>query len=355
MTEDDRPADSEFRANEATFAEIRRIVAEFPEADHEAVTKAETRERQLLKPAGALGRLEDLAEWLAAWQGRHPPRMDRPRVCVFAANHGIANPEDGPGASAFPASVTAQMVQAYVAGQAAINQICQVADAELRVYEMALEQPTADFRNGPAMTEEECVRAMSYGMMAVEQGIDALCLGEMGIGNTASAAALAALLFGGAAHDWTGPGTGVSGAAMDRKRSIVQAGIDRHRHTVADDALASLAAVGGYELAAIAGAVIAARMARTPVVLDGFTATVAASVVAKLHPQGLDHCVVGHRSPEPGHARVLEILGKRPLLEFGMRLGEGSGAATALPLLKIAAACHKGMATFAEAGVSGPS
>jgi len=341
-----------FMETGVSFAEIEKIIAEFPTADLEAGTKAVSRERVLLKPPGALGRLEEITEWLAHWQGRHPPRVDRPRVCVFAANHGIAAPKDGPGASAFPATVTAQMVQAYVAGQAAINQICQEIDAELRVYEMALEVPTADFRDGPAMKEEDCARAIAYGMMAVEQGIDVLCLGEMGIGNTASAAALACVMFDGEAQDWVGPGTGVQGDALKRKIEIVQAGVDRHRPETTGP-LDTLARVGGFELAAIAGAVIAARVARTPVVLDGFASTVAAAVVHQLDARGLDHCMVGHLSPEPGHAKVLASIGKQPLLDLGMRLGECSGAAVAIPLLKSAVACHKGMATFAEAGVGG--
>lgn len=334
----------------ASFAEIRRIMAEWPAADLAAATATAAREAQLTKPAGSLGRLEELAAWLASWQGRHPPKLDRPRVAVFAGNHGVA----ARGVSAFPADVTKQMVANFIAGGAAVNQLCRNADAELRVYEMALEEPTADFTEAPALSEAECARALSYGMMAVEPGLDLICLGEMGIANTTSAAALAAASLGGNGRDWAGPGTGVAGAALERKIAAIDAGLARHRAALGDP-LQTLACLGGRELAAIAGAVIAARLARTPVLLDGFASTAAAAILLKLDPRALDHCQVAHVSSEPGHRKLLEHIGKRALLDFGMRLGEASGAALAIPVLKAAVACHGGMATFAEAGVSGKS
>jgi len=332
----------------ATLGEVRALLGEFRSADLEATARAATREAVLTKPAGALGRLEEITAWLAGWQGRHPPRIERPRVCVFAGNHGVAVR----GVSAFPASVTAQMVQNFVAGGAAINQLCKAADAELRVYEMALERPTADFTLEPAMSEEDCAKAMAYGMMAVEPGIDLLCLGEMGIANTTSASALAQALFGGSAADWTGPGTGVAGAALQRKTEVVAAGVALHR-PAAGDSFDILRRLGGQELAAICGAVMAARLARTPVLLDGFASTAAAAVLYVADPHALDHCLVAHVSAEPGHRRLLQAIGKSALFDFGMRLGEASGAALAIPILKAAVACHTGMATFAEAGVSG--
>ncbi|MFZ5790228.1 MAG: nicotinate-nucleotide--dimethylbenzimidazole phosphoribosyltransferase [Pseudomonadota bacterium] len=334
----------------ASFAEIRAVIAEWPGPDLAAGTAAAEREAQLTKPAGALGRLEEITGWLCQWQGRHPPRLDRPRVAVFAGNHGVA----ARGVSAYPAEVTKQMVANFVAGGAAVNQLCQAADAELRVYEMALDEPTADFTVEPALSEEECARAMSYGMMAVEPGIDLLCLGEMGIANTTSAAALAAALFGGAGTDWAGPGTGVAGSALDRKIGVIDEGLARHRAHFGDP-LEILRRLGGRELAAIAGAVIAARLARVPVLLDGFASTVAAAVVRKLDPRGLDHCLVAHVSAEPGHKRLLEAIDKKALVDLGMRLGEASGAALSVAILRAAVACHTGMATFADAGVSGKS
>ena len=332
----------------ATFADIRRLLGELPAPHLESGTAAAARQAQLIKPAGALGRLEELAAWLATWQGRHPPGMDRPRVAVFAGNHGVA----AQGVSAYPASVTGQMVQAFIDGGAAINQICAAFDADLRVYEMALEAPTADFTDAPAMPEDDCVRAMAYGMMAVEDGFDVMALGEMGIANTTSAAALSCALFGGAPADWVGPGTGVDGAGCARKAEVVRAGLERHA-AMLDDPLTALRCLGGLELAAIAGAVLACRMARTPVLLDGFTATAAAAVLFRLDPRLLDHCRVGQLSREPGHARLVAELGQTPLLDLGMSLGEASGAAAALPLLRAACACHNGMATFGEAGVEG--
>jgi nicotinate-nucleotide--dimethylbenzimidazole phosphoribosyltransferase len=334
----------------ADLDEIRALLAHLPGPDLEAGTAAATRQAQLTKPAGSLGRLEELAIWLATWQGHHPPRLDHPRTVVFAGNHGVA----ARGVSAYPASVTAQMVQNFIAGGAAVNQLCRVVDADLRVYEMNLDAPTGDIAAGPAMTEEECARAMAYGMMAVEPGIDALALGEMGIGNTTAAAALCAALFGGDAALWTGPGTGVAGAALAEKRRVVTQAVELHR-PAGGDPLDLLRRLGGLEFAAIAGAVLAARLGRVPVVLDGFAATAAAAVLFAADRHALDHCVVAHVSAEPGHRVLLDHLDQRPLFDLAMRLGEASAATLVLGLLRAAAACHNGMASFAEAGVSGPA
>jgi nicotinate-nucleotide--dimethylbenzimidazole phosphoribosyltransferase len=333
----------------ASLDEIRALLTHLPGPDLDAGSAAATRERQLTKPAGSLGRLEELAAWLATWQGRHPPRIDHPRTIVFAANHGVA----ARGVSAYPASVTAQMVQNFIAGGAAVNQLCRIVDADLRVYEMNLDTPTGDIVDGPAMSEEECAHAIAYGMMAVEPGIDALAVGEMGIANTTIASALCMALFGGTAAEWTGPGTGVVGAALENKREVVAAAVARHQPE-AGDPFDVLRRLGGLEFAAMAGAILAARMGRVPVVLDGFCATAAAAVLYAADPRALDHCVAGHVSAEPAHRRLLDRIGQRPLLDLGMRLGEASGATLALSILKAAAACHAGMATFAEAGVSGP-
>jgi nicotinate-nucleotide--dimethylbenzimidazole phosphoribosyltransferase len=335
----------------AGFEEIRRIVAGGPSADETARAAVIARDRTLTKPAGSLGRLETMAQWLASWQGKYPPTLQRPRVAVFAGSHGVARR----GVSAYPPSVTAQMVQNFIAGGAAINQLCRITDAELRVYEMAVDRPVADFTEGPAMDEATCAHAMAYGMMAVEPGIDLICLGEMGIGNTTAGAALAAALFGGDGAQWVGPGTGVDGATLAHKIAIVDQGLARHRDrsgTGKPDPLAMLASFGGQEMAAIAGAVVAARMARVPVLLDGFVSTVSAAVLHAMQPGALDHCRVGHLSTEPGHRRLVEAMEKRPLLDLDLRLGEASGAALAIPLLRAAVACHTGMASFAEAGVS---
>lgn len=332
----------------ATLAEMRAILASFPGPDREAGAAAASREAQLTKPAGALGRLEEINIWMATWQGKHPPACVHPRTAVFAGNHGVARR----GVSAYPAEVTVQMVKNFVDGGAAVNQLCRAVDADLRVYEMALEQPTEDFTVAPAMTEAECATAMAYGMMAVEPGIDLLAVGEMGIANTTSAAALAVALFGGAASDWVGPGTGIAGAALQHKAAVVEEALALHKKE-AKDGFDLLRRLGGRELAAMVGAIMAARMARVPVLLDGYVSCAAAATLFVLDKTALDHCQVAHRSAEPGHRRLLDHLGKAPLLDLGMRLGEASGATLAVAIVKAALACHNGMATFGEAGVSG--
>ena len=336
-------------APSASLAEIRSMLAALPGPGEASRAAAAAREARLTKPAGALGRLEELAAWMAAWQDRHPPRLRRPRVAVFAGNHGVA----ARGVSAYPAEVTRQMVANFVSGGAAVNQICRSVDADLRVYELSLEAPTADFVSGPAMDDAECARAMAYGMMAVEQGIDLIALGEMGIANTTAASALCLALFGGDAADWTGPGTGVAGDRLARKREAVAAGAALHAGS--GDGLELLRRLGGFEFAAIAGAVVAARFARVPVLLDGFAATAAAAALLRVDPGLLDHCQVAHLSAEPAHARLCAAIGRRPILDLGMRLGEASGAALAVGVVRAAVECHAGMASFDEAGVSGPA
>ena len=330
---------------QVSLAEIAQTLNALPGPDEEARAKTAERNRRLTKPEGALGRLEELAQWLAGWQGRAPPRLDRPRVAVFAGNHGVAER----GVSAWPREVTAQMVRNFIDGGAAVNAICAGVDAELRVYELSLETPTSDFTRGPAMADEDCARAVAYGMMAVEPGIDVLAVGEMGIGNTTAAAALACALCGGEPRDWVGPGTGVAGKALEVKTDTVRLGVAAHG---GQPPLELLRRLGGFEIAAMFGAIVAARMGRVPVVLDGYVCCAAAAVLHALVPGGLDHCVAGHLSAEPAHAALLAHLGKPPLLSLDMRLGEGSGAALALGLLRAAAATHADMATFDAAGVA---
>ena len=305
----------------ANLDEIRALLAHLPGPDLEAGTAAAVRQAQLTKPAGSLGRLEELAIWLATWQARHPPRLDHPRTLVFAGNHGVA----ARGVSAYPSAVTAQMVQNFIAGGAAVNQLCRVFDAGLKVYEMNLEMPTGDIVVEPAMSEEECAKAMAYGMMAVEPGIDALALGEMGIGNTTAAAALCAGLFGGAAELWTGPGDRGRRGGARRASAPPWRRRSRAIATAARDPFDMLRRLGGLELAAITGAVMAARLGRVPVVLDGFASTAAAAVLFAADPHALDHCVVGHVSAEPGHRRLLERIGKTAALRSRHAARRGLG------------------------------
>ncbi len=318
-----------------------------PGPDEACAAAAAAREAQLTKPPGSLGRLELLAAWLSAWQARHPPKLERVRIAVFAGNHGVV----ARGVSAYPPEVTVQMVANFSAGGAAINQLARAMGAELVVTPLALETPTADFTAGPAMSESDLRAALAAGEAAAETGIDLLCVGEMGIGNTTVAAALAAALLGGTGAEWVGRGTGVDEAGLARKAAVVDAALAHHGAALADP-VDALRRVGGRELAAIAGAVLRARELRIPVVLDGFVATAAAAVWAKARPGALDHCVAGHCSAEAGHRGLLTRLGLAPLLDLGMRLGEASGAAVAIGLLRAAVAAHAGMATFEEAGVS---
>lgn len=318
-----------------------------PGPDTASGEAAAARQARLTKPPGSLGRLEALAAWLAAWQARHPPKLERMRIAVFAGNHGVV----ARGVSAYPPEVTVQMVANFKAGGAAINQLARAMGAVLAVVPLALETPTADFTAGPAMSESDLGAALEAGAAAVDTGSDLLCVGEMGIGNTTVAAALAAALFGGSGADWVGRGTGVDDAGLARKAAVVDAALALHGAALADP-LEALRRVGGRELAAIAGAVLRAREMRIPVVLDGFVATAAAAVWAKARPGALDHCVAGHCSAEAGHRGLLAQLGMAPLLDLGMRLGEASGAAVAIGILRAAVAAHTGMATFEEAGVS---
>ncbi len=332
----------------ADFAELGALIAELPGPDEAAAVAAREHEAVLTKPQGALGRLEELAAWTATWQGRHPPSVERPRVCVFAGNHGVARQ----GVSAYPAEVTSQMIRNFRAGGAAINQLCHIAGAELRVFELALEQPTADITANAALAEEACLNAVAYGMAAVEPGVDLLALGEMGIANTTAAAAMCLALYGGTAKDWTGPGTGLGGDDLTHKAEVVARAAATHQNAIFDEPLQVLRYLGGHELAAIAGAIIGARLMRIPVLLDGYVCCAAAAVLHAANSNALDHCRVAHLSAEPAHAKLLAHLGQRPLLDLGMRLGEASGAALAINVLRAAVACHTGMASFEEAGVA---
>lgn len=328
-----------------SLADLRACLSDLPAPDPVASAAAEARNGQLTKPPGSLGRLERLAVWMAGWQGTERPHADRPQIVIFAGNHGVADK----GVSAFPTEVTAQMVANFTHGGAAINQLARAFGARLDVQALDLDRPTADFTEGPAMTEAEVVAALRTGYAAVDPQADLFVAGEMGIGNTTAAAAIATALFGGVG--WAGRGTGVDDAGLSRKEAAIAAGVERHKALFADP-LQVLRCLGGREIAAMAGAILGARMARVPVILDGFIATAAAAVLEKAAPGALDHCIAGHQSAEGAHARLLEKLGKEPLLSLGLRLGEGSGAALAIGVVKGAVACHSGMATFAEAGVA---
>ncbi|MYZ47167.1 nicotinate-nucleotide--dimethylbenzimidazole phosphoribosyltransferase [Propylenella binzhouense] len=328
------------------FEDIRTLLERLPAADQAAAAAVRARDARLTKPPGSLGRLESIAEWLAAWQGRERPAVTRPLVAVFAANHGVAER----GVSAYPQSVTRQMVQNFAVGGAAINQLCKAYDLGLKVFELALDFPTPDVAAEDAFDEQGCTATIAYGMEAIAGGIDLLCLGEMGIANTTVAAAVYHALYGGSADLWVGRGTGVDDAGLRRKADAVAAAVAR----LADerDPLEILRRIGGREIAAMVGAILSARMERVPVIVDGFVTTAAAAILHAMRPEAIQHCLFAHRSAESAHGAVLDRLGAEPLLDFGMRLGEGTGAAIAAGIVRAAAAVHGGMATFEEAGVA---
>ena len=328
--------------------DIRQLSTNLPAADLGCVEIVGARQAVLTKPAGSLGRLEDIAAFLAAWQGRAMPTLAAPLVVVFAGNHGVT----AQGVSAYPASVTKAMVANFAAGGAAINQICQTFGLSLKVVELDLDRPTADFTKAAAMDEAETVDAFGRGMAAVDETTDLLCIGELGIGNSTSAAAIYHALYGGAAADWVGSGAGVDRAGLAAKVAAVEVGVALHKDQRGDP-LSILRCLGGREIAAMAGAIIAARHARIPVLLDGYISCAAAAVLHAQSPDALDHCLAAHVSGDGAHREVLARLGKKPLLDLGMRLGEGSGAALAAGMVKAALACHRDMATFEEAQVAG--
>lgn len=329
----------------SSLTEFRNLLADAPQANAKAMGEAEARNGQLTKPPGALGRLEDLAIWYASWRGNPRPEIANPQVIVFAGNHGVT----AQGVSAFPAEVTEQMVLNFQHGGAAINQLSRAAGAKLSVHALSLETPTADFTKGPAMSEAEVVEALQTGWNAVDANTDLLVVGEMGIGNTTSGAAILNAIYGGEAEDWVGRGTGVDDAGLVNKARVVREGLAANP---SKDGLDILRCLGGRELAAMAGAIARARVDRIPVILDGFICTAAAATLAGVSDSALDHTIAGHVSAEAAHFNVLKKLGKEPLLAMNMRLGEASGGALAINILKSAVACHSGMATFAEAGVS---
>jgi nicotinate-nucleotide--dimethylbenzimidazole phosphoribosyltransferase len=286
-----------------------------------------------------------LAAWLSGWQRTDRPEVSSPAVVVFAADHGVA----GRLVSAYPQSITAEMVKALRAGAATAAAMARVVGAELRVVDVGVGKPTGDIVDEDALSEERFTQSFEAGRGEI-RGLDCdlIAIGEMGIGNTTAAATVAATLFGGPAHDWVGRGTGIDDFTLARKVEVVE--LARAR-VVGDDPLEVLRRVGGAELAAMAGAIVEARLRSIPVVLDGLVATAAAAPLEVIQDGALDHCVAGHRSAEPGHRLLLERLGLDPLLDLELRLGEASGALAAIPLIKLACACTTEVATFSEWGL----
>ncbi|MBB4858913.1 nicotinate-nucleotide--dimethylbenzimidazole phosphoribosyltransferase [Novosphingobium chloroacetimidivorans] len=322
-------------------------ISNMPIASDAAARAARERQAELTKPAGSLGRLEEIAVFMAGWQDDPRPKLDRVCATVFAGNHGVA----ARGVSAFPAEVTAQMVDNFRSGGAAINVLSQAAGAKLTIVPLDLDRPTGDIASEAAMSEAECLDALNAGAAVVSSDTQLLVVGEMGIGSTTPAAALCAAAFGGDAAQWCGQGTGVDGAGLARKIDAVDQALALHRPHCSDP-FEMLRRLGGREIAAMAGAMLAARLRRIPVLLDGFITCAAIAPIAAQHPQFTWHCLAAHCSAEAAHQLLLDCLGLEPLLRLDMRLGEGSGAALAVPLVRAALATHDRMATFAQAAVA---
>lgn len=319
-----------------------------PDFDNSYREMADERLKNLTKPLGSLGRLEEIAAFMCGWQQTISPRAENAYTLIFAGNHGVVSQ----GVSAFPADVTKQMVANFTNGGAAINQLCAAIPSCLRIIPLSLDNPTNDFTISSAMSRSECEDAFQIGVESVPDDADILLIGEMGIGNTTIAAAIACALVGGNAEDFVGAGTGVDDSGIQRKTKAVANAISLHKDNL-EDALTMLQHIGGREQAAMSGAVWQARLKRIPVILDGYVATAAVAPLLLNNPNALQHCLAGHLSVERGHKKLLDFIGLSPILNLNMRLGEGSGAQVALAVVRAALATFNNMATFAEAAVAG--
>jgi nicotinate-nucleotide--dimethylbenzimidazole phosphoribosyltransferase len=326
--------------------DLERLLHRLPAADADTAAAVRERAAQVLRPAGAFARLDEVAAWLAGWQHTTHPSVERPAAVLFAADHGVA----AHGVSAYPADVTAAMLRALNDGVATANAMAAVVGAELVICDVGVGRPTGALHLASALSPERFAECVAAGRRAVASlDADLLVLGELGIGNTTAAAAVCAALYDGAASAWTGRGTGVDDTGYARKTAVVDAA--RQRLGASVSPLDVLRELGGAELAAIAGAVLQARLRSIPVILDGYVVTAAVAPLAELAPEALEHCIAGHCSGESAHRRLLDRLDKPPLLDLGLRLGEGTGAMAAIPLVRMAAACVTDVATFAEWGL----
>lgn len=332
-----------------SIIELRKQCLVLPEKDKQAEQGTFARQNDLLKPPGSLGELENLVGWLAAWQRKEIPVLDKVCIMIFAGNHGITDEKVTP----YNPIVTELMVTQIGQGHAAINQLAKVAGAELRVIPLNDFEKTKNFCHEPAMSEADFLRAVEAGYNAVTPSINLLCLGEVGIGNTTIAAALSAALFGGNGAQWVSKGSSQSPEYIQNKQRVVDEALAKHK-AILNDPLEICRHFGGYEEAAILGACLAARYLNIPVLLDGFVCTSAVAALQKLNQTGLDHAKISHLSAEKGHLLLAGNLNQYPLIAFNMRLGEGSGCAITIPILQGALACYKGMSTYEEAGLPTP-
>ncbi len=327
------------------FDDIRALIKGAPQGDLAAEATARKRCEELMIPPQGLGRFNELAIWMAKWQGRNPPKVEEPLVAVFASSHGVAKY----GVAPDPADATPRIVELLKTGQAATNHIAASAGAGMRVFEMAVEQPTKDLTEEPAMSQKECAATIAFGMEAVAEKPDLLALGETGVGGATAAAAVACALYGGNASYWVRAGDWITPDALDRRVDAVAKALQTHRGHLTDP-LDILHRLGGREIAALVGAIVAARTQGIPVILDVFATTVAAAIVHAIEPGAAEHCIAGHLSTEPAHPALLDRLGQKPLLDMGLRTTEGAGAAACIPLLRAACDAHAGIATVGDTG-----
>jgi nicotinate-nucleotide--dimethylbenzimidazole phosphoribosyltransferase len=323
--------------------EIAGLLSDLPGPDEAAASAVRSRASQVLRPLGALARLDEVAVWLAGWQRTTHPVVGKPGAIVFVADHGVA----AEGVSAYPPEVTAAMLRALQEGAATAAVMAREIGAQLQVVDLGVGRPSANLVREPALSRNRFRECFKAGRRAVaELDADLLVLGETGIANTTPAAAVCATLFGGPAEQWTGRGTGIDDPTHARKVAAVEAA--RRRIEGFSGPLEVLREIGGPEMVAIAGATVEARRRRLPLLLDGFVVTAAVAPVDVARSGALDHCLAGHCSGEPGHRLLLDRLGKAPLLDLRLRLGEGSGALAAVPLVRLAAACVTDVGTFRE-------
>ncbi len=324
----------------APFDDLRTLIANSPQADEDARARALLRQQQIALPSGELGRLADLAVWLATWQGGAAPHVERPLVAVFASTHQIVQG----GVSRYGADQARALTDQILQGKGAVNQIAEAAGAGLKVFELALDTPTPDITREAALSEADCASAMAYAMQVLEDNPDVLCLGIAGAGATTAAGAMALALYGGTPAFWAMAGSAADDSAMlEVKAKAIGAALDHHSGHL-DDPLEVLRRLGGRDIAAATGAILAARHQHIPVVLDGFATCAAAAVLHRIAPASVEHCIAGSVTPRDSHRALLDRLGKKPVLDLGLCLGDGSGAALAVNVLRAAAACHNGLA-----------
>lgn len=326
-----------------TISWLRESLERLPTCDQASKNAVRDRASNVLRPAGALQTLDEIAILIAGWHATSAPRITRPAALVFAADHGVASSS----VSAYPADITASMLKAYQSGKSTLSVFAKIAGATVHAVDVGVGRPTKDIQVEAAMSQQRFDEAITAGRNAVKQlDADLLVLGEMGIGNTTAAAAVTAAILGGATTSWVGRGTGVDEEGMARKCSAVDRAVTRIKEI--KDPLEILRQVGGAEIAAMAGALVAARLRRLPVVIDGYVVTSAALPLHQISSTALDHCLFGHCSAEQGHRKVLTHLNKLPILDLSMRLGEGSGAMAAVPLITMACSGVTDVPTFQE-------